>query len=112
MSLLDIIAHPVSLWALGLIGSLTRTLLRKHEETGRRVMPWKWIADHPGRTATAVIGSLMLLAVLERAGQLDGAGLLPALLALGAGALGSEALPLVMDKAKGAVRQALDKAKP
>ena len=110
--MLDLIAHPIALWALGLAASLARTVLRKSEANGCRIMPWTWIADHPGRTATAVIGSLMLLAVLERAGQLDGAGLLPALLALGAGALGSEALPLVMDKAKGAVRQALDKAKP
>jgi len=108
--MLEAIAHPLALWALGLIGSLTRTVLRRSEQTGRRIMPWSWIIDHPGRAASALVGSVMLLAILERAGQLDGNGILPALLALGAGALGSEAMPLAMDKAKGAVQKMLDKA--
>jgi hypothetical protein len=109
--MLEAIAHPIALWALGLLGSLTRTVLRRSEETGRRIMPWAWIADHPGRAASALVGSVMLLAILERAGQLDGNGILPALLALGAGALGSEAMPLAMDKAKAAVKKALEGAK-
>lgn len=108
--MLEAIAHPVALWALGLIGSLTRTLLRRHEETGRRIMPWEWIAEHPGQAASAVIGSVILLALLARADLLAGAGLVPALLAVGAGALGPEALPLVVDKSKAAVRKALGKS--
>jgi hypothetical protein len=107
--MLELIAHPIALWALGLLGSFTRTVLRRSEETGRRIMPWRWIADHPGRAASAVVGSVMLLAILERAGQLDGDGILPALAALGAGALGSEAMPLALDKSKAAVKKLMDR---
>ena len=103
MSPLDLIAHPVALWALGLLGSLSRTMVRAKD----RIMPWTWIARNPGRAATAVLGSIMLLAILERAGQLDGPGMLPALLALGSGALGSEALPLVVDKSRAVARKVL-----
>lgn len=107
--MLDFIAEPVSLWALGLIGSLVRGVLRSSEETGKRVMPWDWIMDHPGKATSSVVGSIIMLAMLQRAEMLDGSGIMPALLAFGAGALGPEALPIALDKGREAVKKVLNR---
>jgi hypothetical protein len=103
--MLDLFATPIIACALGAAMSFSRTAARR-DDAGRRVRPWRWIADHPWRTAHAALGSLLGLALLDAAGLLatqPAAGLLAA----GVGLAGVEIADAVQRIAPRAARAAL-----
>ena len=100
--MLDILAHPLVLWLLGLAGTYTT------QRAAKRTPPWVWIRIHPGRTLRTLIGSLAALGLLHAAGTLD-AQPWAGLLAFGTGALGTEILDRLLETSRSAVRTALDR---
>lgn len=102
--MLDLIAHPIALWILGLVGGLLATI--RHRDESRRITPWGWVARHPGRVARALIGSILILGIFHAAGWLDSQPVGGAL-AAGAGALGTEGLDAVLQWTRSAVRSTL-----
>ena len=99
--MLEYLAHPWSLWLLGLLGSFSTTMPR------HKMPPWRWVAEHPAATFRCVLGSLIALALLQAGGVLGGGGMIAALAAFGTGALGPDALELVMRRGRKAVKRVL-----